>query len=156
MVNDREVVLNSAASIHDLTELGKCGLRRSGSGFPCLRLQTIYQVLIFVERLQQILERDSRVPRPEYGLFGEIRHPLPVGGRGCSHSIGGDPFGKTPIPRRQHQAGAESLYIPLPGTGKRLVEVIDIENQSPLWRGIAAKVHEVAVAACLYDDPGHS
>src|SRR5271156_46966 len=156
MVDDRRVVLNSAASIHDLTELGKCGLRRSGSGFPCLRLQTIYQVLIFVERLQQIFERDSRIPCPEYGLFGEIRHPLPVGSRGCSHSIGGDPLGKTPIPRRQHQTGAQSLHVPLPGTRESLVEVIDIENQSAFWRGIAAKVHEMAVATCLYDNSGHS
>src|SRR5271170_6180584 len=156
MVDDRRVVLNSPAAMHDLTELGKCGFRRSGSGFRCLRLQTTYQVLIFLERLQQIVERDSRVPCSEYGLFGEIRHPLAIGSRGCSHSIGGDPLGKTPIPRRQHQAGAQSLHVPLPGTGESLVEIIDIENQSAFWRGIAAKVHEVAVAACLYGDPGHS
>jgi hypothetical protein len=87
--------------------------------------------------------------------FGEVRHPFPIGLSGSSNSIPGGLLRKTPISCRKHEAGAKPLDVPFPWTGKCLVEVVDIKNQSPFWGGEAPKVHEVAIATRLNYDPGN-
>src|SRR5208283_1563929 len=57
--------------------------------------------------------------------------------------------------RRQHEAGPQTLYVPLPWTRERLVEVVNVENQHSFGRGEAAKVRQVTIAACLNGDPRH-
>ena len=50
------------------------------------------------------------------------------------------------------EAGGKPLHVPLPGPGKRLVEVVDVEQQLPLGRREDPEVREVGVAAELNGD----
>jgi hypothetical protein len=43
----------------------------------------------------------------------------------------------------------ESLDVPLPRPGKRFVEIVDVEHETPLRRGEDAEVRQVGVAAAL-------
>src|SRR5271156_5647608 len=52
MVDHWRIVLNSAASVYDLTKFGKGRFRRSGAGLGSFRLQTFYEILILAEMIQ--------------------------------------------------------------------------------------------------------
>ena len=41
---------------------------------------------------------------------------------------------KLTVPGCQYQAGPQPLYVPFPWTRKRLVEVVNVEQQRSLWR----------------------
>src|SRR5215470_14691069 len=60
--------------------------------------------------------------------------------------IGG---GKTIRTCSEHKACSEPLQIPFPGTGKSLIEIVDIKNQAALRRLESAKVKQVGIAAEL-------
>ena len=47
------------------------------------------------------------------------------------------------------KAGGEPLDVPLPRPGQRLVEVVDVEDEATLGRGVEPEVREVRVAAAL-------
>ena len=57
-------------------------------------------------------------------------------------------------PRRDDEAGRESLHVPFPGAGQRLVEVVDIEHEVTFGGGEDAEVEQVRVAARLDAEPG--
>ena len=52
------------------------------------------------------------------------------------------------------EAGREPLDVPLPRTGQRLVEVVDVEQHPPLRGAEQAEVRQVGVAAQLHRDAG--
>jgi len=54
------------------------------------------------------------------------------------------------ITARDLEASGQAFDIPLPGTGKRLVEVVDVEHQLPLRRAEYSEVRQVRVAAQLH------
>ena len=58
------------------------------------------------------------------------------------------------IARGDLEARREPLDVPLPGPGQRLVEVVDVEDQLAVGRGVAAEVGEVRVAAELGPEAG--
>jgi hypothetical protein len=52
----------------------------------------------------------------------------------------------------EHDAGGQSLHIPLPGTGLGLVKIIHIEDLVALRRSIGSEVGNMRIAAGLYLD----
>ena len=52
------------------------------------------------------------------------------------------------------EARREALDVPLPGSGKGLVEVVDVQHQAAVRGGEDPEVREVGVAACLDAQPG--
>ena len=61
---------------------------------------------------------------------------------------------EAPVPARDLEARGQPLDVPLPGSRNRLVEVVEVEHQVPLGRGVAAEVRQVRVPAQLDLDPG--
>ena len=55
-------------------------------------------------------------------------------------------------PGGDQHADGQPLDVPLPRTGKGLIEVVGVEDQRALGRGEEAEVGEVGVAAGLDDD----
>src|ERR1700761_6528509 len=53
---------------------------------------------------------------------------------------------------RDHQAGCQTLQVPLEGSANGLVEVVDVENEPPIRRSIRAQVAHMRVAANLVHD----
>ncbi len=51
-------------------------------------------------------------------------------------------------------AGRQSLDVPLPGSGQRFIEVVDVEENVALRRGEAAEIHQVSVATGLHAKSG--
>ena len=54
------------------------------------------------------------------------------------------------VPRgaaRQHQRSRHALQIPLEGPANRLIEVVDVEDQPAVGRGICAQVAHVRITA---------
>ena len=54
----------------------------------------------------------------------------------------------------QHQRGGHALQVPLEGAADGLVEVVDVEDQPAVGRGIGAQVAHMGVAAELAHDAG--
>ena len=58
------------------------------------------------------------------------------------------------VSRSDQHADGEALDIPLPRAGERLVEVVDVEDEPPLGRGVEPEVREMRVAAALHLEAG--
>ena len=54
----------------------------------------------------------------------------------------------------QHQRCRHALQVPLEGAANGLVEVVDVEDEASVGRGVGAQVAHVGVAAELADDAG--
>src|SRR5262249_234266 len=54
----------------------------------------------------------------------------------------------------EHEAGGHALQIPLEGRSAGFIEVIDVEDESAIRRGVSAEVAHVSIAADLRDDAG--
>ena len=66
--------------------------------------------------------------------------------------LSGSLIGNAVQSRGDHKACRESLEIPLPGSVKRLVKVIDVKYQVAFRRGKQAEIQEVTVPAGLHLD----
>src|SRR5271165_6109680 len=102
--------------------------------------------------LSQGIDADLRIMSVKHLRVGELGHPLAIRSRCRAHRIVRDGFGKTTVPGRQHEAGAQTLDVPFPWTREGLVEVVDVENQDSFGRGEATEVCQVTIAARLNDD----
>src|SRR5208282_4931276 len=51
-------------------------------------------------------------------------------------------------------ACGKALEVEFPRRGKRLVEIVDVENHVALGRSEGTKVHQMRVATCLHSGPG--
>jgi hypothetical protein len=58
------------------------------------------------------------------------------------------------LPNGHYDAGGQAFQIPLPGTWKHLIAVVDFENQVALWRGEEAEVAQMLISADLHLDVG--
>ncbi len=56
--------------------------------------------------------------------------------------------------RDQHEGGDEAFDVPFPGRRQRLVQIVDVEQQSAFGRREAAEIEQVRVAADLNVDAG--
>ena len=97
---------------------------------------------------------------------GRTRHRASACRRPCASSAGtratpavddrrgGRPGANAAVATEDLEARGETLHVPLPRAGERLVEVVDVEHQLPLGRAEHAEVRQVRVAAELDVDPG--
>ena len=102
-----------------------------------------------LELAQRLLHREARVPDLEIAHRGEAGHRLPVrAGRG---QHGRFPFlpREAVVAAHDREARRQALHVPLPRPRRRLVEVVDVEDEDPLRRAERAEVREVRVAAQL-------
>jgi hypothetical protein len=98
----------------------------------------------------QPIHVDAAVPDVDPGLPRQLRHLLAVGpGTVAGHFLL-PCLGKVERLGSDHQAAHQPLEIPLERTAHRLVEVVDVEQQGPLRRGLEAEVEQVGVAAELH------
>ncbi len=58
------------------------------------------------------------------------------------------------LPTSHNDAGSQAFQVPLPGTWKCLVEVVDIEDEVAFWHGEEAEVAQVRIPADLHLDTG--
>ncbi len=54
----------------------------------------------------------------------------------------------------EHERGGHALQVPLEGAANGFVEVVDVEDEAAVGRGVGAEVAHVGVAAELADDAG--
>ena len=93
-----------------------------------------------------------RVPDVERAPVGCVAQCLAVGaGGGQDHppAIGGR---EAPIASGDLEAGHQPLHVPLPGAGQRLVEVVDVEDQTAFGRSEHAEVGEMGITTALHGD----
>ncbi len=58
------------------------------------------------------------------------------------------------FPSRKHETGGHALQVPFEGRGAGFIEVIDVEDEASVRRGVGAEVTYMGVAADLRDDSG--
>jgi len=102
---------------------------------------------------QKVVEIDMGIPDVNRRHRRESVHRHPVlGDGGCRDGLSDGSRVVVDAPR-DGKAGDQSLDVPLPWARERLVEVVDVEHHSSLWRCVRAEVGEVRVAATLHPDP---
>ena len=79
---------------------------------------------------------------------------LAIGAHALQHRAAAGVVRLTIVPRSDQKAHDQALQVPLPRCGKRLVEIVEIEDQVALGRCKSAEVEQVAVAARLHVDAG--
>ncbi len=107
------------------------------------------------ERLDQPFDVDPRVPGREVRPLREITHPHAIAADGGERRAPGRLLQVPGLARRDRHARCEALDVPLPRARQRLVEVVRVEDESPVGRRVRAEVHQVRVAAELGGDPAH-
>jgi len=80
---------------------------------------------------------------------------LAVGAHGRPRTARGVGLGQPDLSSRDDDAGGEPLDVPLPGCGECLVEIVDVEDDTPLGRGEAAEIGQMRVTAGLDSDAGN-
>jgi hypothetical protein len=95
---------------------------------------------------QDAVDIEARVPDLEVAHRGEITHRLAIGAR-CAEYRGPDVLRReAALAPRNGEARRESLDVPLPRSGKGLVEVFQVPHEPPVRRGEDAEVREVGIA----------
>ena len=102
------------------------------------------------EFLQQALDFQAGIPHVEVLHPRELRHRHPIATDRVEH----DPLlifnAKAIVTGGDQHAHRQTLDIPLPGTRKRLVEIIYVEHKPPLGRREHAEVRQVRVPTALH------
>jgi hypothetical protein len=112
-----------------------------------LRLQHVEQPADFVDidpGIPDVEETHRGVPRH---LGAIAAHGQPRGGMGIAVLI-------AVVPRSNGEAGRQPLDVPFEWRGKRLIEVVDVEDQPPVGCGVHAEIQQVRVTARLHPDIG--
>jgi hypothetical protein len=77
----------------------------------------------------------------------EVPDSLAVAGRAGDRGIASNGIGQSVRAGREHKRSHQSLDVPFPRRGERLVQVVDVEHESPFGRGEAAEIQQVGVSA---------
>ena len=104
-------------------------------------------------RLGELVLGQMGVPHLQRPHRRELPHRLPVGGdrrRGHRLRLG---LGEAVAVRRHGHARREPLDVVLERPGQRLVEVVDVEDESSLRRAEHPEVRQVRVTAQLHIEP---
>ena len=96
-----------------------------------------------------------RVPDIQVGHLGEVAHRLPVAGHGGGDDLAAVLAAEPVAAGRDFHAGGQPLDVPFPRAGRRLIEVVDVEDQQPLRGAEDAEVRQVRIPAGLHGQPGH-
>ena len=95
-----------------------------------------------------------RIPDVKRAHRGESCHCLLVTDNGARRQIANPLVSEVVVTPGEHETRGETFQIPLPGTGKGLIEVIDVEDLIALRRRERAKVRQVGIATDLGRKPG--
>ena len=96
-----------------------------------------------------------RIPDSQVGHLGEVAHRLPVAGDRSGDDLPAVLAGEPVAAGRDLHAGGQPLDVPLPRAGRRLIEVVDVEDQLPLRGAEDAEVRQVRIPARLHRQPRH-
>ena len=100
--------------------------------------------------LRQVRGVGVGVPDGQRVHAGELPHRPPVRPDRREHDPPALLGREAPRPAGDLEAGRQPLDVPLPRTGQRLVEVVDVEDEVPLGRGEGPEVGQVRVPARLH------
>src|SRR5580704_13563513 len=94
--------------------------------------------------------------RCEYQLLSAVicAYARAIGSDGCERGVAANPVARADLPSGEHHAGGETLDVPFPRGGQRLIEIVDVENQAPLGGTVTAEIQQVGVAAGLHAKSG--
>ena len=87
-------------------------------------------------------------------LAGQGAQLPPVGVGAAQDRVLAGVLGQAVLAAGHPHAGGQPVQVPLPGPGVGLVEVVEVEDQVALGRGVEAEVAQVGVAADDRLDPG--
>src|SRR6266700_1144849 len=93
-----------------------------------------------------------RVPNFERGHSRVLAHVLSVRLSGAPHRMRAMAFSEAGLAHGKDNACRQALDVPFPGRGKRLVEIIDVEDQLPFGSSKTSKICNVAISAGLHTD----
>ena len=105
------------------------GARLGDVGLPLLQLLGVDPA---GELLERLFDRQARVPDIEVAHAGENGDRLPVGAHGVEHDLAPLLVREAELAAADREARRQALYVPLPRARRRLVEVVDVEDQAPL------------------------
>ena len=149
MINEGRVIFDLRQAADDLCELRKIVLShaagtRVGQTFPNTRAS-----LFVLDRGDQVFHVDVRVPDIQDVHLAELCQSLSVGSDACGCCVPGKTVAEAVVSAGENEAGGQALYIPFPGGGERLIQIIDVENDPSLRRGKCAEVEKMTIAASL-------
>src|SRR2546425_2503142 len=98
-------------------------------------------------KFEQALRIDVRLPYIEMAHVPELPHALTIRLQAIQCCLPVTGSREAVLPPGDHDAGDQSLHIPLPGTRQSLVKIIHIENLVSLRRCIGSEVGDVSIAA---------
>ena len=109
---------------------------------------------LLADQLQQLAGLQVLVPGLQAAHPGGAPHPVPVLAHAGHDDRAPVRRGEPAVAAHDLEAGREPLDVPLPRTGQRLVEVVDVEQHPPLRGAEQAEVRQMGVAAQLHGDAG--
>jgi hypothetical protein len=110
--------------------------------------------LLVPDRREDLFDVDARIPHIEDRHLAELRHALAIRSRAGQRGVSGVGFTEAVVTTGKDEARGQALDVPLPRSGERLIEIVDVEDDPPFRRGKIAEVHQMAVAARLHAQPG--
>ena len=97
---------------------------------------------------------EVRIPCIDRAHAGVFPHVFAIALHSVPSRVPAAAFAKVVLPRSKYHACGEPLYVPLPGSRRRLVEVVDVENEPAFGRAEASEIADVTVAAGLHAKSG--
>ena len=149
MKDERRIVLDAHAPVLQLSELRKIVFEDSVRGLPCDVLGHPALPSLGAERCHHVFDVQPLVPAFEHVHPGERVHVLAVAGHAFPRRIPRIGFPQPVVVSGNDEARGQSFDIPLPRGGKRLVEVVDVEDEAALGSREPAEVQQVTIAAGL-------
>src|SRR6185312_13128835 len=98
---------------------------------------------------QHILGIHLRIPQREIIHCREPGKPSTIRGDGATDTLVTHSGAKPGDTSRHHETGRQPFDIPFPVTAKRLIKVIEIEDELPLRRREQPKIVEMRIATGL-------
>ena len=135
-------------------QLGEQALRQAFSPRLFDPLPDPLHLLAGRQDLENAVEVDTVVPDVQRMHRGVVGHMLAVGAHGFRRRLRRLAVEQPDMMGGDDDAGRQPLDVPLPRGRQGLVEIVDVEEDVALWRGEAAEIHEVSIAAGLHAKSG--
>ena len=149
MIDQRRVVHDASTTFAIGRELWKS--REAGSLTNLVHFQRPLEILCLplAGYVQYPLHVDAVVPHFERSKFCQISHAFSICPDRSGYGIRGLSDIHAETVRRDLHADHQAFDVPLPGCGKRLVKIVDVEVEVSFGRGKDAEIPEVRVATSL-------
>ena len=102
-----------------------------------------------LDPLEDVLDRDRGVPDLEGAHRGVRADPAAILATDRPGDVAAGVLGIAVLARRDDDARREPLEVPFPRTAIRLVEVVEVEHETPFRAGIDPEIGEMRVTAQL-------